>query len=296
MPNSRVWTFTINNFTDEDVERIKSWADDDFVKAATVGEERGSSGTPHLQGFVRFKDTVTHVRAKVLIGDRSHVEPCRNPDAAAEYCRKEGNVIIDKSHVDKATGKRGMQGWRKDIQELHQALDEGGLPLAKKVCPIQLIKYPSGAKLYCSITSPSPMRPDLQVYVYIGESGIGKSAIAHCWNDPWKLSLGVRGTQPWFDGYRGQETLIIDEFEGQIPFRILLSILDIYPLTAQVKGLTCEAHWKRVIITSNLDWLDWYPEIQRKDITPLQRRIHYIGFKAPFNFIGPLPECLDGKF
>jgi len=83
------WCFTINNYTDADVERLTNLADE--CKYLIFGKETGSNGTPHLQGFVTFKNRYYFTRIKEKIGINAHVEPLRGKaHQAADYCKKDG--------------------------------------------------------------------------------------------------------------------------------------------------------------------------------------------------------------
>lgn len=84
------WCFTLNNYTDEELSAISSIVPT-YCSKAIIGKEIGESGTPHLQGWVRFK---TKKRPKSVFPlDRIHWEKCRGSDQEnVDYCSKEGNV------------------------------------------------------------------------------------------------------------------------------------------------------------------------------------------------------------
>ena len=43
----------------------------------------------------------------------------------------------------------------------------------------------------------------------------------------------------WFDGYRGQKTILLDDFYGWIKYHTLLQITDGYPYQAPTKRIIC---------------------------------------------------------
>lgn len=82
---SRLWVFTLNNPPFENGE----WN----VQAATwlfYQKEIGASGTPHLQGAVRFANAKSLVGAKEALGHGAHLEIARGTiDEIVKYCSKD---------------------------------------------------------------------------------------------------------------------------------------------------------------------------------------------------------------
>lgn len=113
------------------------------------------------------------------------------------------------------------------------------------------------------------MRPKLRVIVLWGDAGTGKSRWA--WdNFP---DLYSKPTGDWWDGYTGQDTILLDDYYGGIQYSEFLKVLDIYPYQVPVKGSFVHAQWTTVIITSNKPPEQWY----NKGMTPaLKRRLHEI--------------------
>lgn len=88
---SRAWCFTWNNYPDDAVDRLKGIPCERMV----VGREVGESGTPHLQGYVRFKQPQRFSYWKNG-WPQVHVESRKGSEAqAASYCQKGGDVVID---------------------------------------------------------------------------------------------------------------------------------------------------------------------------------------------------------
>lgn len=90
---SKRWCFTLNNYTDEHVKLISSKVPllcDKYI----VGKEIATSGTPHLQGFVRFIEKCRPV-SKIPI-KQIHWEKALGNDMSQNYCGKDGQVILSK--------------------------------------------------------------------------------------------------------------------------------------------------------------------------------------------------------
>ena len=70
---TRGWCYTINNFTEEDRDGLRSLE----CVYNIFGYERGAEGTPHLQGYVHFKSHKTQQGVKKMM-PRAHLEPRRD--------------------------------------------------------------------------------------------------------------------------------------------------------------------------------------------------------------------------
>jgi len=73
----------------------------------------------------------------------------------------------------------------------------------------------------------------------------------------WVKKPGYSQT-PYFDGYEGQEVVVIDEFYGWLPKDLLCRMCDRYPLLVDTKGGCVNFYPKTIIITSNTDPQEWY--------------------------------------
>lgn len=120
----------------------------------------------------------------------------------------------------------------------------------------------------------------MEIIVYMGQPGCGKSrkcketyANAYWWNPPGP------GEHQWWPLYKGQETVIIDEYYGQLQWDFLLKLTDRYPLAVETKGGFVQFTSKRIVFTTNDDPEDWYREKKKADGLPcdfqvLRRRIN----------------------
>lgn len=91
---SKRWCFTLNNFTKEEVEEIRSKVPilcDKYI----CGFEIGENGTPHIQGFLNFKKKA---RPMTEFGmPRIHWEKTRGSlKDNLNYCSKEAKVFLNK--------------------------------------------------------------------------------------------------------------------------------------------------------------------------------------------------------
>ena len=106
---------------------------------------------------------------------------------------------------------------------------------------------------------------DLKVFYIFGASGTGKtssiykrhSATEICRVTNYRTGKGVS-----FDGYFGQEVLVFEEFNSQIPIEDMLNYLDIYPLYLPARYNDKIACYTMVYITSNLPLSEQYKDVQ----------------------------------
>lgn len=120
---SRRYCFTINNPTPADEQRLTTLGSTPRSVYFVFGRERGTAGTPHLQGFVIFSGSVRLAAAKALIGDRAHLEPARGTSLqASDYCKKDGDF------VELGTLPGPGQGKRTDWDKFREWVEELGRP------------------------------------------------------------------------------------------------------------------------------------------------------------------------
>jgi len=115
----RAWCFTVFNYTPEDEERIKALVPK--CERLAVGREIApEEGTPHLQGYVRFKASRRAGWVQSSIKDGCHVEPRAGTETqAATYALEDGDILIDHGfNCDEGSRKRSRQ------EEMLEIIDE----------------------------------------------------------------------------------------------------------------------------------------------------------------------------
>lgn len=118
-------------------------------------------------------------------------------------------------------------------------------------------------------------------YIY-GASGTGKTRSIYQKHDPksicritnYRAAKGIS-----FDNYTGQDVLVFEEFNSQIPLEDMLNYLDIYLLTLPARYNDRTACYTKVYITSNLPLEKQYrmEQIDRPETwQAFLRRIHNV--------------------
>lgn len=208
-----------------------------------IGKEVGESGTPHLQGFVTFKE---HQRLSAVkkLHPTAHWEIAKGTSQqAAEYCKKDGDY--------EEFGQVPRQGKRTDLDAAAAMIKEGeSLKRVAEEHPTVMIKYHKGISALKSILSDSRETDDVRGIWLFGPPGSGKSHLAR--------SLGevfIKPQNKWWDGYANEEIVLIDDFDkgGKCLGHYLKLWADRYKTTGEIKGATVSLNHRWLVITSNYE-------------------------------------------
>ncbi len=200
----------------------------------------------HCQGWIQFSKRLRLSGAKKVCGSKKlHIEACRGSEGENDkYCQKD--------NAYKTLGKFTVQGERTDLNVLKKMIDEGKNmeDIANKDFRA-FISYNRGFQTYKKIVD-KRLRKDFRKVKVIhlhGKTGTGKTRRAMEYS---KDTYKIQGNQmKWWDGYEGEKTLVIDEYNNDVGITELLGILDGYQLRLPIKGSFTYANWDTVIITSN---------------------------------------------
>jgi len=216
-------------------------------------EQCASTGRLHWQAYVIFRDARTLTSCKKLLPS-AHWEPrLGSHDDAVAYCTKSATRYSDPV----ISGEPPDQGKRNDLEEVLDAIKQGDslLDIVEK-SPSTYIKYHKGVDRVRALYSHA-RKEKTEVVVLFGETGCGKSRWAH---EQYPTAFTKDPTE-WWDGYDGHDTVILDEFYGQITIAYMLKLMDRYPLRVQIKGGYVNFVAKRLIITSNQSPTAWYQNV-----------------------------------
>lgn len=101
---------------------------------------------------------------------------------------------------------------------------------------------------------------EMDVQIYWGEPGTGKTR--HVYDTYGYDNVYVKPVGKWWDGYNGEETIVIDDFDPEncheITYNFYLQLLDRYPMNLEIKGGYTAMRSKRIIFTSNFDPDGWF--------------------------------------
>lgn len=257
---TRAWCFTLNNYTAQEVEHVKSLD----VLYLIFGREIGESGTPHLQGYVYLK--LSRLSAMKKLIPRAHWEPARgSPEQASVYCEKDGDFF--------EKGTRPAPGARRDLDDVRNRIDNGeSMGDVVSTANYQQIKL---AEIYLKYREPK-RNWEPEVYWFWGPPGSGKTRHVH------ELCVDVymvpdTPNLKWWDRYDGHEDVCIDDFRGSsCEFTRFLKLVDRYEFVVETKGGSRQLRAKRIYITSCVHPANcWYTN---ENLDQLQRRLTEIKY------------------
>lgn len=119
---------------------------------------------------------------------------------------------------------------------------------------------------YKTVQFATTYRDNMEVYYIYGKTRTGKTRYA---SDKYGYANVYKnqGYQDgkWFDGYEGQDILLLDEYRSSFDFGLLLQYLDGQPLTIQCRFRNKTACYTKVYITSNIPLSEQHKDIQQKE-------------------------------
>lgn len=272
----RNFCFTWNNYDEEDVEDVKNW---DKVKYCIIGYEKGKKGTPHLQGYVEFENDKTMTALKKLSKEIHWEARKGTAKQAREYCTKEKY---------EEWGQINHQGERCDLIEIKDRIMNGEVTPDELCLEDPELYHQYGRtlnKIYDIYLSKQKRKKEMPTVIwYYGKTGVGKSHTAYeqAGDDYYEWP----DDGEWWDEYKGQETVVMNEFRGQIMFGRLLRMFDKWECSVRRRNRSpMPLMAKKFIITSSKHPRKIYYNIE-EDIEQLYRRCEIIKLKNGAEVLG----------
>lgn len=271
---AKSWTFTINNYLDEDIKLLTNIECNYCIWGKEIGTE---NKTPHLQGFITFKTSKRLTGLKKL-HNKAHWEQAKDNEAAINYCMKDNDFTIRDLR---------KQGNRTDLNEIGKLIKETGLKNTAKNNLGTYMKYHNGMEKIQQLFQEERNFKPLVVWIY-GPTGTNKTRqVVEAEKDLWISGRDLK----WWNGYENQESVLLDDFRDYFcKFQELLRILDRYPYTVEIKGGSRQLNSKRIYITSCYHPNDVYDV--EEDTSQLLRRIDDVICTKPKS-INPIEEGLE---
>lgn len=256
----RQWCFT------DYVRNESVWTELDCAYIVFGREVCPTTGKKHLQGYFALKFQRTRSSLKKKNHPTAWFGVTKGtPLQASTYCKKTGDFY-----------ERGIlpePGKRNDLLDLTTMIRAGATD--KEMVdehPTRMFLYANNVVRFRAMLVP-PRNFKTQVYWYWGPSETGKSRFAH--HEAGLRAYSKDTSESFWDGYAGEEHVIIDELRvGDIPHGQLLKLFDRYPLRVKVKNASCQFVARRIWVTSSLHPREFVPH--REEEKQLLRRITLI--------------------
>lgn len=275
------FVFTLNNYTDDKINKLIKLYEEGLFKYICWGKEVApSTGTPHLQGYfeLKTKRNMNGLQSKELKGIGMGLKiRMGNQEQAINYCKKDGEFV--------EYGTKCKQGKRTDLEAYRDMIIDDDV----RVDDIA-IENPGAYHIFGrtmekleELAMRKKFRTEMTQGIWLwGKTGVGKSHAAFKNFNPdthYVLNVNDNG---WWEGYKQQDVVIINEFRGQIPFGELLDLVDKWPKTVKRRNKApLPFISKFVIITSSMPPVDIYEKIKNPDdsIQQLLRRFKVINIR-----------------
>lgn len=289
--NGKYWCFTLNNYTKQEEQALKNWIGPSYIVFGyEVGEE---CGTPHLQGYVEFEKSIRREKISDFFPRMSLFYRLGTSLRASNYCKKgkqekdewekhheEGpNWGLEAVFHEKGTISVSEQGKRTDLLAIRDEIVNGrtvkDIAMEK---PMVYHQYGRTLNFIEDIVLQRNSRTEMtQCKWYWGPTDVGKSHTAfENFSDETHYLWPNDGR--WWDSYVQQETVIFNDFRGEIDYQTMLCLIDKWPYQVSRRGRSPMPFTSKfIIITSSLPPDRVYRRrLQEDAIEQLLRRIEVI--------------------
>lgn len=271
---ARGWCFTLHDYTVDHENALKELD----CKYLVYGREKcPTTGRPHLQGYVYFVHPRWFDGVRTIL-PTAHWEKAKgDAESNRTYCTKDGDYV--------ETGLIPMSQKRKG--EVEQERWKRALVLARDNkledidADIQFRYYNTCKAIARDYMKKSRDLTALENIWVFGPPGVGKSR---------QMRRDYPGAyfkpgNKWWDGYQGEENVIIDDFE--LDWKCLGHYVKIwadrYSFIAEYKGGSMNIRPKRILITSNYSIEEVFAADQTM-VAAINRRFtqRYVGLPIVF--------------
>ena len=261
----RPWVFTLNNYTDEEVQSLLDMTDQ--TERIFVGYEIApTTGTPHLQGYVYFKNAKTMSAVKKALGSERYWLAIAKgtPWEGYVYALKDGTPLLCHGEIPEEEYTSSGGTWE-TIQEM---VKEGFtyLEIVDRFPNVAIQQGTAIQKYIIEVQNAKAGWRDVKTTYLSGVTGVGKTRSimeAYGYRNVYRVTRYPKrgGEMKGFDQYNGEPVIIFEEFRNSMPVEEMLNLLDGYPIRLPCRYADRMGMFTRVFIVTNWDFEMQYPNI-----------------------------------
>lgn len=268
---TRWWLFTFP------YESFEPFYLHDSVAYARGQCEISPTGYWHWHVMVGFKRSQRFSYCKSLFGDGVRIECCRSRDNCLQYVWK------DRTSIPFSRFEHGVKPVRRSSKrDWDETLDHAKEGNFDNIDASVLIQHYGNLKKIRSDNLKPKWRNNIKVYLFWGLTNCGKSYRA--FQEAGPDAYIKQGNTKWWCGYRGETSVVIDEFDGSVGITHLLKWFQQYPCMVETKGGNVPLQANTFYLTSNLRFDQWYPNAHQRHLEALERRFTVIEyFNTPYS-------------
>lgn len=223
-------------------------------------EQCPSTQRRHIQAYVEYTKSIRVSQIRNSLPGVHAEKRAGTREEAINYCSKEDSRVDGPFEHNPDCVPR--QGRRTDLEEIKAQIDNKASELEIAEANFAAFcRYYKSFRVYRNLLVVKRTWKT-EVVIYWGEPGTGKSRKVYDDNDPTQIYDVPRpnGGNVWFDGYQSEQhdVILLDDFYGWIPLHFMLKLMDRYPMQVPIKGGFSHFTSKKLFITSNKKWEEWY--------------------------------------
>lgn len=265
----RWWMFTWNNPCEHDVTTCSCWKQkcDSFKAKYLLAQlEKGENGTYHIQGVLYLPTEVSSSHFKgIPIWTRGIAK--KDVENVLRYCSK----LETRQAGPYEYGERphGYRSENKYVDAL-VAAKEGRFNDIE--ADIYIKHFGNLKKINAEAQQPRETSGTRGLWIY-GPPGTGKTHYARSLS----TSLFLKSQNKWWDGYTGQEYVLLDDFDrsGVCLGHYLKIWADKWPCYGEIKGATIPLNHVCFIITSNYSPTEFWSDDEQM-LKAIVRRFKFL--------------------
>lgn len=240
----------------------------DIIRGIAWGiEVCPKTGKKHNQGYIQVFQQCRFTAIQKIFKSKCHFEVMNGSIKDNEnYCSKD--------NIYTSLGYFCTQGYKSDAHNIKEDLKSGAsmYDIMNNYTGTYL-RYHNGIEKMKQLISSKKFNFDVDkckvtkrkitTTALIGEAGSGKSTyVVDKYGMENVFFVNLSGDGNLFDGYEGQDIILLDDFNGNIKYTEMLRILDENAYRANIKYGYTYANWTKVYITSNVKPIYWYKKIR----------------------------------